>query len=204
MMRILVLGTNNRHKADEIAPLLDGCGVTLRSAGEFGAFDPNESGVTLEENATLKARAALELSGEWSFADDTGLEVDALGGRPGIHAARYAGEGCSFDDNIRKLLGELQGVPDARRTAHFACVIALCRPGLEPMTFRATCGGRILQARRGTQGFGYDPVFFIEELGKSFAELSLEEKNRISHRARAVKLLKAELENLRLREAPMR
>ena len=200
MDRILVLGTNNKHKAAEIAPLLAGTGVTVRAAGEYGRFDPDETGATLEENALIKAQAALELSQEWSIADDTGLEVDALGGRPGLYAARYAGEHCSFDDNINKLLSELSGVPEDQRAARFVCVIALCRPGFEPMTFRAGCAGRILEARRGTQGFGYDPVFFVAETGKTFAELTTEEKNRISHRARAVKLLRAELENLRLRD----
>lgn len=198
--RILVLGTNNAHKAEEIAPLLEGTGVDLRTAGSFGAFDPDEHGETLEANALIKARAAMDLSGQWSIADDTGLEVDALDGRPGIYAARYAGEGCTFQDNIDKMLRELKGVPDEKRGARFACVIALCRPGYEPMTFRGTLAGRIVDSAKGTQGFGYDPIFFVTESGKTLAELSREEKNRISHRARAVKLLRAELKNLLLRE----
>lgn len=198
--RILVLGTNNTHKADEIAPLLEGTGVDLRTAGSFGAFDPDESGETLEANALIKARAAMDLSGQWSIADDTGLEVDALDGRPGIYAARYAGEGCTFQDNIDKMLRELKGVPEGKRGARFACVIALCRPGYEPMTFRGTLAGRIVDSAKGTQGFGYDPIFFVTESGKTLAELSRDEKNRISHRARAVKLLRAELKNLLLRE----
>ena len=193
-----MVGTNNRHKLAEIEPVLAGLDLTLKSAGEFGLFEPEETGSTLEENAILKARAALELSGAWSIADDTGLEVDALGGRPGLYAARYAGPGCSFADNIRKLLVELAQVPDEKRTARFACVIALCRPGDEPMTFRATCAGRILKAPQGAGGFGYDPVFRVEGLNKSFAELTLKEKNRISHRARAARLLRAELVNLLL------
>ncbi|MCZ7643977.1 MAG: RdgB/HAM1 family non-canonical purine NTP pyrophosphatase [Planctomycetota bacterium] len=196
MARILVVGTNNTHKLDEIRPLLAGVNVVLRAAGEFGAFDPIEDGKTLDENAILKARAALNLTGEWSIADDTGLEVDALDGRPGLYAARYAGEGCTFRDNIAKLLRELDGVPEARRTARFVCVIALCRPGDEPATFRATCPGRILEAPRGGLGFGYDPVFFADDAGKALAELTLEEKNRLSHRARAVKLFRSELKNL--------
>jgi len=193
MAPILVLGTNNKHKVEEIAPLLAGTGVTVRTAGEYGPFDPEETGTTLEENAVLKARAALELSREWSIADDTGLEVDALGGRPGIYAARYAGEGCSLVDNINKLLEELSGVPLSKRNARFVCVIALCRPGREPMTFRAVCAGRILETRRGTHGFGYDPVFFVDEVGRSFAEMTMDEKHCVSHRARAVKLLRTEL-----------
>lgn len=198
MERTLVLGTGNKHKAEEITPLLDGCGVMVKAVGELGHFDPEETGATLEANALIKARAAMALADTWSIADDTGLEVDVLGGRPGIYAARYAGAGCSFDDNINKLLGELKDVPEAQRTARFVCVIALCRPGYPAMTFRASCGGFILKERRGGQGFGYDPVFQVADLGKTFAELTLEEKNRVSHRSRAVKLLRAELENLRL------
>jgi XTP/dITP diphosphohydrolase len=138
----------------------------------------------------------MELSGEWSISDDTGLEVDALDGRPGIHAARYAGPQCSFEDNINKLLGELGGVPDEKRTARFVCVIALCCPDREPVIMKGSCAGRIRRAKAGAAGFGYDPVFGIDELGKTFAELTMEEKNRISHRGRAVKLLRSELVNL--------
>ena len=145
MSRTLVVGTNNRHKLSEIAPLLEGLDVLLRAAKEYGPFDPIEDGKTLEENAIIKARAAMELSQEWSISDDTGLEVDALGGRPGIYAARYAGEGCSFADNIQKLLHELEGVPEERRTARFACVIALCRPGIEPMTVPLLRLGRLAE-----------------------------------------------------------
>jgi XTP/dITP diphosphohydrolase len=196
MPRTLVVGTNNRYKLDEIAPLLDGLGLTLRTAGEYERFEPAEDGATLEENAILKAREALALSGEWSIADDTGLEVDALGGAPGVHAARYAGPGCTFADNVRKLLRALDGVPDQRRTARFVCVIALCRPGADAAVFRAVCPGRILSACRGRQGFGYDPVFLMDGLDKTFAELSLAEKNLCSHRARAARMLRGELEKL--------
>ena len=188
--RILVLGTGNAHKVQEIAPLLAGLPVTLKGAGDYGEFDPDESGSTLEENALIKARAAMELSHEWALADDTGLEVDALDGRPGIYAARYAGPGCSFADNVRKLLGELKGVPLEKRTAKFSCVIALCRPGCEPVTFRGECNGHIALEPRGNSGFGYDPVFIIDKVHKTFAELSAVEKNEISHRSIAVKLCK--------------
>jgi XTP/dITP diphosphohydrolase len=196
MKRTLVIGTGNKHKVTEIAPLLlqMGLPLELKLASDYGPFDPIEDGSTLEENAIIKANAALKLSGEWSISDDTGLAVDALGGRPGIYAARYAGEGCSFDDNIRKLLGELEGVPEGKRTATFQCVIALCVPGQAPKTFRGECRGRITLARRGAGGFGYDPIFLIDEVNKSFAELTTEEKNRVSHRSIAVKLCRAELE----------
>lgn len=195
---VLVLGTGNKHKVDEIAPLLSASRVVfdLRAAGEYGAFDPVEDGSTLEENALIKARAALKLSGEWSIADDTGLFVDALNGRPGIYAARYAGVGCSFADNIQKLLGELEGVPPGQRGAAFSCVIALCRPDFEPLLFRGECRGHIALQPRGEGGFGYDPVFVIDGLNKSFAELTPEEKNRVSHRSIAVKRCREMLEEL--------
>jgi len=196
--RILVIGTANKHKVEEIAPVLleTGLPLKLRLAPSYGKFEPNEGGSTLEENALIKAQAAMNLSGAWAIADDTGLEVDALNGRPGIYAARYAGEGCNFDDNIRKLLDELEGVPQEKRTATFLCVIALCRPGHPPQTFRGECRGWIGTARRGAGGFGYDPVFVVTELDKSFAEMSMPEKNRLSHRALAVRLCRQELEKI--------
>jgi len=194
--RILVLGTGNKHKVAEIAPLLGKLNVDLRAASDCGRFDPEENGSTLEENALIKARAAMMLSSEWSIADDTGLFVDALNGRPGIYAARYAGPGCTFEDNIRKLLGKLDGVPDEQRGATFSCVIALCRPGFSSVTFRGDCRGKILRARRGSGGFGYDPVFVIDGINKSFAELTVEEKNKFSHRSIAVKKCRAELAKL--------
>ena len=196
--QIIVMGTGNAHKVAEIAPLLNAAGldIDLRAASAYGVFDPDECGASLEENAIIKARAAMTLSGEWALSDDTGLFVDALDGRPGIYAARYAGPGCSFDDNIRKMLGEMSGVPEGKRGATFSCVIALCRPGLEPLTFRGDCRGRILEARRGVGGFGYDPIFIIDGIEKSFAELNTAEKNVVSHRAIAVKKCREELTKL--------
>ena len=196
MNRTLVIGTGNPHKVQEIAPLLAGLNLNLRAAGEYGLFNPVEDGSTLEENAIIKARAAMDLSKEWAISDDTGLEIDALDGRPGIYAARYAGEGCTFADNIRKVMSEMEGVPVEKRTAKFACVIALCRSGLEPQTFRGECKGWIRTEPRGSGGFGYDPIFVISGIEKTFAELSTDEKNTISHRAIATKLCRAALENL--------
>lgn len=195
-MQTIVIGTGNPHKVQEIAPLLAGLDVKLRAAGEYGPFNPVEDGGTLEANAIIKARAAMELSKEWAISDDTGLEIDALGGRPGIYAARYAGEGCTFADNIRKVLREMEGVPIEKRTAKFACVIALCRPGHEPQTFRGECKGWIRTEPRGSGGFGYDPIFVISGIEKTFAELSAEEKNTISHRAIATKLCRKAIEEL--------
>jgi len=196
MKRTLVIGTGNKHKVEEIAPLLleTGLPLELKSAAHYGKFNPVEDGSTLEENAIIKARAAMELSREWAISDDTGLSVDALNGQPGIYAARYAGEGCSFDDNIRKLLSEMAGVPEGKRGATFQCVIALLVPGKAPLTFRGECRGRITLARRGSGGFGYDPIFLIDELNKSFAELTTDVKNRVSHRSIAVKLCRAHLQ----------
>ena len=196
--KILVLGTGNKHKAVEIAPLLnDGVlHLDLRAASTYGPFDPVEDGETLEENAIIKARAAVALSNEWSIADDTGLFVDALNGRPGIYAARYAGLGCSFADNVRKLLGELEGVPLAQRAATFICVIALCRPECEPVTFRGECRGHIALRPSGAGGFGYDPIFVVDGIGKTFSDMTAEEKNTISHRAIAVKKCGKALEML--------
>ncbi|HYG75110.1 MAG TPA: RdgB/HAM1 family non-canonical purine NTP pyrophosphatase [Planctomycetota bacterium] len=195
-MRTVVIGTGNKHKVQEISPLLSGLPITLKAAGEYGPFDPVEDGSTLEENAIIKAKAALKLSGEWSISDDTGLYIDALDGRPGIYAARYAGEGCSFADNINKVLREMQGVPLEKRIAKFACVIALCRTGCEPVTFRGECSGWIRTEPRGGGGFGYDPIFVISGLEKTFAELTAQEKNTVSHRSIATKLCRAALEKL--------
>ncbi len=197
-MKTIVIGTGNKHKVQEISPLLleGGLPLQLKVASEYGPFDPDESGTTLEENALIKSQAAEKLSGEWSLSDDTGLFVDALDGRPGIYAARYAGPGCSFADNIAKLLRELSGVPEGRRTALFACVIALCRPGHAPLIFRGECKGYIALEAHGHGGFGYDPVFRIAGLNKTFAEISAEEKNRVSHRSIATVLCRTELKKL--------
>ena len=198
MSCILVIGTGNPHKVEELAPVLlaTGLPLDLRPASAFGSFHPDENGATLEANAIIKAQAALELSGEWALADDTGLFVDALDGRPGIYAARYAGPGCSFADNVRKLLRELDGVPEPRRGAQFSCVIALCRPGQPPLTFRGDCPGRIVTQPSGGGGFGYDPVFAPAGYEKTFAEIPAAEKNRISHRALATFACRAELTKL--------
>lgn len=191
--RLLVLGTGNRHKLIELTPYLSELPLELKAAGDFGPFDPEETGDTLEANALIKAQAALALSGEWSVADDTGLEVDALDGRPGVYSSRYAGVGCSYADNVRKLLREMNDMPEPKRTARFTCVIAFCRPNAEPKFFRGECPGKIIATAKGSAGFGYDPVFVPERQAEgqnlTFAELSLEAKNRISHRGLAAQKL---------------
>lgn len=183
----MVLATANRHKVEEISGMLADLGVVVRSLAEFpGAPEVIEDGLTYRENALKKARAAAMFTGKPALADDTGLEVDALDGRPGLHAARFAGEGCTFQDNIRKLLGLLEGVPEERRGARFVCVLAFVEPDGREYVVEGELRGRITTAPAGVGGFGYDPVFYVPEVGRTLAELSPEEKNRISHRRRAL------------------
>lgn len=161
--------------------------ITVRSLAEFpGAPEVVEDGATYRENALKKARSAAAFTGKPALADDTGLEVDALDGRPGLLAARFAGEGCTFQDNIRKLLDLLEGVPPERRGARFVCVLALVEPGGREQVVEGELPGRITETQAGVGGFGYDPVFYVPEAGKTLAELTAEEKNGISHRRRAV------------------
>jgi XTP/dITP diphosphohydrolase len=186
MIRELVLATRNRHKGEELAALLGDLGITIRTLDEFpDAPDVVEDGDTCEANAIKKARAIAEFTGLPAVADDTGLEVDALGGRPGIYAARYAGEGATYEDNCRKLLRELAGVPRERRTARFLTVAAIALPSDGVRVAQGTLAGVIAEEASGTLGFGYDPVFLIPELGKTLAQLSADQKNTISHRAKA-------------------
>jgi len=186
MISELVLATHNRHKAAELIPLLGGLGVTIRTLDEFPeAPEVVEDGNTCEANAVKKACAIAEYTGLPAVADDTGLEVDALGGRPGVYAARYAGEGATYEDNCRKLLRELMGVPREQRTARFVTVAAIALPSDGIQVARGTLDGLIAEEASGTAGFGYDPVFLIPELGMTLAQLSADQKNRISHRAKA-------------------
>ena len=186
----LVLATFNRDKARELRALLDLPGLELAALADFpGAIAPDETGATLEQNATIKAEAALRHTGLPSIADDTGLEVDALDGAPGVHAARFAGAGATYADNVRLLLRRLEGVPPERRGARFRTVCVALFPDGARRVGEGTIEGRIAPVPRGAGGFGYDPVFEILELGKTFAELALEEKNALSHRARAARAL---------------
>lgn len=182
----LVFATNNKHKIREITDLLDDNFRILGLADLDITEDIPEEAETLEENALFKARYVHERSGLNVFADDTGLEVTALGGAPGVYSARYAGEGKSFEDNIEKLLGAMQGADE--RSARFRTVIALILDGSEYL-FEGTVEGEITRERRGTGGFGYDPVFLASGHDRTFAEIPLSEKNTISHRARAMRKL---------------
>lgn len=186
MIHELVLATRNRHKGEELVALLGDLGIRIRTLDEFpDAPDVIEDGVTCEANAVKKARAIAAATGLPAVADDTGLEVDALGGRPGVFAARYAGEHATYEDNCRKLLQELGRTPRAQRTARFVTVAAIALPSSAVQTVRGQLLGLITEEPAGSQGFGYDPVFLVPELGKTLAELSADEKNRVSHRAKA-------------------
>jgi XTP/dITP diphosphohydrolase len=191
-VRDVVLATANPHKAEEMTAVLREAGFTVRPRPE-GVEEVDETADTLEANALLKAQALAAATGSAAVADDTGLFVDALGGRPGVHSARYAGPGATYADNVAKLLEDLAGVAAPRR-AHFRTVIALAYPDGRSLTVEGVLDGQILTAARGEGGFGYDPVFEADETpGRTLAELSAQEKNRISHRGRALGALAARL-----------
>jgi len=181
------VATGNRHKVEEIRAMLADLPVAVRSLAELpGSPQVVEDGWTYRENALKKAWAAAKFTGKPALADDTGLEVDELGGQPGLYAARFAGEGCTFQDNVRKLLRLLEGVPPQRRGARFVCVMALVDPGGREQVVEGELFGQIAEAPAGDSGFGYDPVFYVPEVGKTLAELTPAEKNRMSHRGRAL------------------
>jgi len=186
-----VLATANPHKADEIRAVLMPLGVEVVDRPADVA-DVEETGETLEENALLKARALVEATHRAAIADDTGLFVDALDGRPGVRSARYAGETASYDDNVAKLLRELERVN--ARTARFVTVIAVAFPDGTSFCVQGELEGTITNARAGDQGFGYDPVFVPNDAdGRTLAELTPQEKNETSHRARALRALSEKL-----------
>ena len=201
-MRTLVIATNNRGKVRELRELLEGCGFELVTPGDLGVkFGPEESGATFEANARIKAEEAARLTGEIALADDSGLEVDALGGRPGVYSARYAGPGKT-DENISEarqvelILEEMRDVPDERRGARFRCAIAIATPGGETRVVDGVFEGRIAHEARGTNGFGYDPIFLVPERGVTSAELPPAEKNAMSHRGKAAKAALAVLREM--------
>lgn len=187
----LIIATRNSGKIREIHEALEIPGLRLRSFDEFEEFpEPDETGSTLEENAVIKAHAISRRYGLPALADDSGLVVDRLEGRPGVHSSRYAGPEGDPERNMDLLLSELQGVPEAERGARFMCVMALVLPGAEAHLTRGECDGVILEERRGRGGFGYDPVFMPAGYDRSMAELTLEEKNAISHRGKALRAMK--------------
>jgi XTP/dITP diphosphohydrolase len=182
----IVLATNNKHKIEEIKDILSDSKLEILTLNNFPGFPKiEESGKTLEENAILKAKAIYQFTKLISIADDSGLEVDALDGAPGVFSSRFAGEHCSYKDNNVKLLSLMQNIPWEKRGATFVCVVAIAKDLDNIKTVRGEVRGIITQEEKGENGFGYDPVFYLPELGKTFAQLSFEEKNKRSHRAKA-------------------
>ena len=182
----LLIATNNLGKLRELTGLLAESPYTPISLADIGIDeDVAETGSTFEENATLKATSYARMSGILTLADDSGLEVEALGGQPGVLSARYAGDGATDSQRIAYLLDKLDNISEADRAARFCCVLALATPGEAVQLYSGECRGRILESPRGENGFGYDPVFLLEGLGKTMAELTQDEKNGVSHRSRA-------------------
>ncbi len=185
-----MIASHNQKKIREIAAILGTLGISFEPL-PGGAPEPEETGPTFEENALIKARAACALTGKPAIADDSGLAVDALGGAPGIYSARYC-EGSDLDRNAF-LLRSMEGIPDGRRQARFVSAVACAFPNGDALTVRGECGGEILREAHGAGGFGYDPLFWYPPAGCTFAELPAEEKNRVSHRARALQKMKQAL-----------
>jgi XTP/dITP diphosphohydrolase len=190
----LLLATNNSDKVAEFLQFFHGLNLELKTAAEFPSIPAvEEDQPTLQGNAIKKAQTLALATGLLALADDTGLEVDALNGEPGVFSSRFAGANATYDDNVDKLLKELQRAPVSSRTARFRCVIAIADKAYIE-TVEGVCEGVILESRQGDGGFGYDPVFFLPERGVTFAEMDIEEKNRISHRGRALVKARALLE----------
>lgn len=193
----IIAATNNKGKIAEIGAILGSLGHEIVNLKEMGiTIDVEETGTTFEENALIKARAVFEMTGLSVLADDSGLCVDALGGAPGVYSARYAGEGASDEMLVEKLLKNMQGVEKEKRGAHFVSVVALIMPDGRELVAKGVADGYITDAPMGEGGFGYDPVFCSTETGKTYASMTSEEKNMISHRYRALVNLKQKLEQI--------
>lgn len=189
----LVLASGNLGKLREIAAMLAGLAITVRPQADFAVPDVEETGTTFVENAIIKARHAARVSGRAALADDSGIAVDALGGAPGVYSARYAGSGASDADNLRKLLDNTAGLPDAARSCRLVCVMVAMRDANDPLPLIATgiWSGQLLRAPRGTGGFGYAPIFLVPSHGCSSAELPATLKNELSHRGQALRKLRS-------------
>ncbi|MEO0084444.1 MAG: XTP/dITP diphosphatase [candidate division WOR-3 bacterium] len=198
----LILASKNRHKILEIKSILKDFDWEIIALSDLAPdFTITEDGKTFEENAIKKAESVMSKFGLITLGEDTGLEVDILNGRPGIFSARYAGENASYEQNVKKLLAELRNIPIAKRTARFRCVCALAFPSefnRKTELFQGICKGHIIDEVRGKAGFGYDPIFVPNGCDKTFAEMSAEEKNRISHRAKALEKVKKYLNQLKI------
>lgn len=193
----MVAATNNKGKLNELVSILSKLGIEVISLEESGYYEEiEENGKTFEENALIKAEAVMRVTGLAAIGDDSGLEIDALNGEPGIYSARYAKPGL----RKKTVLDKLRGVPEKKRTARFVCAIACVLPNGEKIITRGICEGKILNECRGEGGFGYDPIFYVPVYRKTFAEMPTELKNRISHRARAIQLMAEKLKG-RLKDA---
>ncbi len=190
----IIFATGNEGKMKEIRLILEDLGVEILSLKDTGiAFDIEENGETFEENAVIKAKAVMQATGALVLADDSGLEIDYLNGEPGVYSARYLGEDTSYRIKNQNLIERLEGVPDEKRTARFVCVIAAAFPDGRVLTARGTIEGMIGYEERGEGGFGYDPIFWLPECGCSTAELTMEKKNELSHRGKALRVMKEEI-----------
>jgi len=196
-MKEVIIATKNRGKAMEFEQLFKKHEFEVKTLLDFPEIEEvEETGSSFEENAILKAEAVSKALNRIVIADDSGLVIDALDGRPGIFSARYAGEEKNDQANLEKVLDELRDVPDKKRQARFYCALAVAAPNQETFTVAGTCEGSILREKRGTFGFGYDPIFFVLEKEKAMAELAPEEKSKISHRGNALKKLADEIPGL--------
>lgn len=196
-MKQVIIATKNAGKTREFQALLAKKGVEVKSLLDFpNCPDVEETGSTFAENAILKAEAMARYFHMIVIADDSGLAIDALRGRPGVYSARYAGEEKDDQKNIAKVLEELKGVPFEKRTARFHCALAVAAPGRHTTVVEATCEGYITETPKGENGFGYDPIFYVPQKGKTMAELSKEEKNQISHRAKALAKLEKQWDEI--------
>ena len=196
-LKKIVFATGNKGKVKEIQMILADLGVEVTTMKEEGIFvDVEENGTTYEENAMIKAREVAKYTDAIVMADDSGLEIDYLNKEPGIYSARYMGEDTSYRIKNNNLMERLTGVPDEKRTARFVCAIAAVLPDGRELTTRGVIEGRIGYEEKGENGFGYDPIFYVPEFGKTTAELTEEEKNMVSHRGRALKIMKEELKKL--------
>ena len=194
-MKKVIFATGNEGKMKEIREILGDLDIQLLSLKDAGiTADIEENGNSFEENAVIKATAIRDLTGEIVLADDSGLEIDYLNKEPGIYSARYMGEDTSYHIKNANLIERLDGVPDEKRTARFVCAIAAAFPDGTVRTVRAAMEGRIGYEEKGENGFGYDPIFYLQEYGCSSAELSMEEKNKISHRGKALRAIRDELQ----------
>lgn len=192
MLTLLVIATTNKNKLREFREILKDLEIEILSLADFGPIPSVlEDGDTFEENAYKKALHTAKVLGLPAIADDSGLVVPALGGAPGVYSARYAGENATDDDNCRKLLHELDGITD--REAHFECVLSIAVPSGPALTYEGRCDGTILHEKRGSNGFGYDPLFYCKEFDRTFAEMDSADKNKISHRGKALASVKQEI-----------